>query len=107
MMLAIYVGCSLKLSIRAAADPATQVSVAINTICSGRTSPPNIAPIPENLDVKSAFLATLGRPVECIAPAQAYALYKDGFGAAQTSSIACLLFLDQNVTEGVTFSQQL
>ena len=81
--------------------------MAINTVCSGRTSPPNIAPIPENLDVKSAFLATLGRPVECIAPAQAYALYKAGFGAAQTAVITCSLSLDQNVTESVTFGQKL
>ena len=67
--------------------------MASNTVCSGRTAPPNIAPIPDNLDVNSAFLASLGRPVECIAPAQAHGLYKAGFGAAQTSGITCLLFL--------------
>jgi fructokinase len=92
---------------RSAADPTTPVSVAINAGFGGQPSPPNSAPVLANLDVKSALQASLGRPVDCIAPAQAYALYEASFGAAQTSGVACLLYLDQNVTGGVTFGQTL
>ncbi len=92
---------------RSAADPSTPVSVAINAGFGGQPSPPNSAPVLANLDVKSALQASLGRPVDCIAPAQAYALYEASFGAAQTSGVACLLYLDQNVTGGVTFGQTL
>ena len=92
---------------RSAADPTTPVSVAINAGFGGQPSPPNSAPVLANLDVKSALQASLGRPVDCIAPAQAYALYEASFGAAQTSGVACLLYLDQNVTGGVTFGQIL
>jgi fructokinase len=92
---------------RSAADPTTPVSVAINAGFGGQPSPPNSAPVLANLDVKSALQASLGRPVDCIAPAQAYALYEASFGAAQTSGVTCLLYLDQNVTGGVTFGQTL
>jgi len=92
---------------RSAADPNAPVSVAINSGFGGQPSPPNSAPVLANLDVKSALQASLGRPVDCIAPAQAYALYEASFGAAQTSGVACLLYLDQNVTGGVTFGQTL
>jgi len=92
---------------RSAADPTTPVSVAINAGFGGQPSPPNSAPVLANLDVKSALQASLGRPVDCIAPAQAYALYEASFGAAQTTGVACLLYLDQNVTGGVTFGQTL
>jgi len=92
---------------RSAADPTTPVSVAINAGFGGQPSPPNSAPVLANLDVKSALQASLGRPVDSIAPAQAYALYEASFGAAQTSGVACLLYLDQNVTGGVTFGQTL
>jgi len=92
---------------RSVADPTTPVSVAINAGFGGQPSPPNSAPVLANLDVKSALQASLGRPVDCIAPAQAYALYEASFGAAQTSGVACLLYLDQNVTGGVTFGQTL
>lgn len=92
---------------RSAADPTTPVSVAINAGFGGQPSPPNSAPVLANLDVKSALQASLGRPVDCIAPAQAYALYEASFGASQTSGVACLLYLDQNVTGGVTFGQTL
>jgi fructokinase len=92
---------------RSAADPTTPVSVAVNAGFGGQPSPPNSAPVLANLDVKSALQASLGRPVDCIAPAQAYALYEASFGAAQTSGVACLLYLDQNVTGGVTFGQTL
>jgi len=92
---------------RSAADPTTPVSVAINAGFGGQPSPPNSAPVLANLDVKSALQASFGRPVDCIAPAQAYALYEASFGAAQTSGVACLLYLDQNVTGGVTFGQTL
>ena len=92
---------------RSAADPTTPVSVAINAGFGGQPSPPNSAPVLANLDVKSALQASLGRPVDCIAPAQAYALYEASFGGAQTSGVACLLYLDQNVTGGVTFGQTL
>ena len=92
---------------RSAADPTTPVSVAINAGFGGQPSPPNSAPVLANLDVKSALQASMGRPVDCIAPAQAYALYEASFGAAQTSGVACLLYLDQNVTGGVTFGQTL
>jgi fructokinase len=92
---------------RSAADPTTPVSVAINAGFGGQPSPPNSAPVLANLDVRSALQASLGRPVDCIAPAQAYALYEASFGAAQTSGVACLLYLDQNVTGGVTFGQTL
>ena len=92
---------------RSAADPTTPVSVAINAGFGGQPSPPNSAPVLANLDVKSALQASLGRPVDCIAPAQAYALYEASFGTAQTSGVACLLYLDQNVTGGVTFGQIL
>ena len=92
---------------RSAADPPTPVSVAINAGFGGQPSPPNSAPVLANLDVKSTLQASLGRPVDCIAPAQAYALYEASFGAAQTSGVACLLYLDQNVTGGVTFGQTL
>ena len=92
---------------RSAADPTTPVSVAINAGFGGQPSPPNSAPVLANLDVKSVLQASLGRPVDCIAPAQAYALYEASFGAAQTSGVACLLYLDQNVTGGVTFGQTL
>ena len=92
---------------RSAADPTTPVSVAINAGFGGQPSPPNSAPVLANLDVKSALQASLGRPVDCIAPAQAYALYEASFGAAQTSGVACLLYLDQNVIGGVTFGQTL
>ncbi|MEC8654155.1 MAG: hypothetical protein VXX83_01535, partial [Pseudomonadota bacterium] len=57
---------------RSAADSATPVSVAINAGFGGQPSPPNSAPALANLDVKSALQASLGRPVDCIAPAQAY-----------------------------------
>ena len=92
---------------RSAADPTTPVSVAINAGFGGQPSPPNSAPVLANLDVKSALQASLGRPVDCITPAQAYALYEATFGAAQTSGVACLLYLDQNVIGGVTFGQTL
>ena len=92
---------------QSAVDPATPVSVAVNAGFSGQPSPPNSAPFLANLDVKSTLQASLGRPVGCIAPAQAYALYEASFGAAQTSGVACLLYLDQNVTGGVTFGQTL
>jgi len=92
---------------RSAADPTTPVSVAINTGFGGQPSPPNSPPVLANFDVGSALKASLGRPVDCIAPAQAYALYEASFGTAQTSGVACLLYLDQNVTGGVTFGQTL
>ena len=92
---------------RSAADPTIPVSVAINAGFGGQPSPPNSAPVLANLDVKSVLQASLSRPVDCIAPAQAYALYEASFGAAQTSGVACLLYLDQNVTGGVTFGQTL
>ncbi len=92
---------------RSAADPGNPVSVAINAGFGGQPSPPNNAPVLANLDVKSALQASLGRPVECIAPAQAYALYEANFGATQTPGVACLLYLDQNVTGGITFGQTL
>ena len=92
---------------RSAADPTTPVSVAINAGFGGQPSPPNSAPVLANLDVRSVLQASLGRPVDCIAPAQAYALYEASFGAAQTSGVACLLYLDQNVTGGITFGQTL
>ena len=92
---------------RSAAETTTPVSVAINTGFGGQPSPPNSTPVLANLDVKSALQASLGRPVDCIAPAQAYALYEANFGAAQTTGVACLLHLDQNVTGGVTFGQTL
>ena len=81
--------------------------MAINVGFGGQPSPPNSPPVLANFDVKSALQASLGRPVDCIAPAQAYALYEASFGAAQTSGVACLLYLDQNVTGGVTFGQKL
>ena len=83
------------------------VSVAVNAGFGGQPSPPNTAPILAKIDVKSALQASLGRPVECIAPAQAYALYEAFYGTAQTSGVACLLHLDQSVTGGVTFGQTL
>jgi len=92
---------------RSAADPPTPVSVAINAGFGGQPSPPNSAPVLANLDVKSTLQASLGRPVDSIAPAQAYGLYEASYGAAQTSGVACLLYLDQNVTGGVTFGQTL
>ena len=92
---------------RSEADPTTSVSVAINTGFGGQPTPPNSPPVLANLDVKSALQASLGLPVDCIAPAQAYALYEANFGTAQTSGVACLLYLDQNVTGGVTFGKTL
>ena len=92
---------------RTAADSTTPVSVAINAGFGGQPSPPNSPPVLANFDVESALKASLGRPVDCIAPAQAYALYEASFGTAQTSGVACLLYLDQNVTGGVTFGQTL
>ena len=92
---------------RSAADLNTRVGVAINTGFGGQPSPPNSPPVLANFDVESALKASLGRPVDCIAPAQAYALYEASFGTAQTSGVACLLYLDQNVTGGVTFGQTL
>ena len=107
MMLARSVGTSLNLFSDQRQTQPHPVSVAINTGFGGQPSPPNSAPVLANLDVKSALQASLGRPVDCIAPAQAYALYEASFGAAQTSGVACLLYLDQNVTGGVTFGQTL
>lgn len=92
---------------RSTADPVTPVSVAVNIGFGGQPSPPNSVPVLANLDVKSALQATLGRPVDCISPAQAYALCEARFGSAQTSGVACLLYLDKNVTGGVTFGRTL
>ena len=92
---------------KSGADPAAAVSVAINTGFGVQPSPPNSPAVLAKLDIKSVLQACLGRPVDCIAPAQAYALYEAHFGAAQTTGVACLLYLDQNVTGGVTFGQTL
>lgn len=89
------------------AGPATAVSVAINTGFGVQPSPPNRPPVLANLNLKLVLQASLGHPVDCIAPAQAYSLYEAHFGTATTTGIACLLFLDQNVSGGVTFGQTL
>ena len=92
---------------KSGADPAAAVSVAIDTGFGARPSPPNSPAVLAKLDIKSALQASLGRPVDCMASAQAYALYEAHFGAAQTNGVACLLLLDQNVSGGVTFGQTL
>ena len=73
---------------RSAAEPAAPVRVAINAGFGGQPSPPNNTLVLANLDVKSALQASLDRPVDCIAPAQAYALDGASFGAAHTSGVA-------------------
>ena len=66
---------------------ARSVSVTINGGFGGQPSPPNSPTVLAYLAVGSALQAK--------------------FGAAQTFGIACLLNLDQNMTDGVTFDQKL
>ena len=70
---------------KSSAGASAAVSVAVNSGFGCQPSPPNTAPILAKIDVKSALQASLGRPVECIAPAQAYALYEAFYGTTQTS----------------------
>ena len=78
---------------RSAADPATPVNVAINGGFGGQSSP-HSNPVLKNHDLKSTLQASLGHPVDYIAPAKTQVLYEARFGAAKTSGVACSLYAD-------------
>ena len=78
---------------RLATAPASPVNVAINAGFGGQSSP-HSNPVLKNHDLKSTLQASLGHPVDYIAPAKTHVLYEARFGAAKTSGVACSLYAD-------------
>ena len=83
------------------------VGVAADAGFKGQLPPPDTAPILSKLNLKSSLQASLGRRVDCISPAQAYALYEARYGASKNKGVSCLLYLDQHVSGGMAFAQHL
>jgi fructokinase len=83
------------------------LGVAADAGFSGQPTPPGSPSVLSTLNLKLALQASLGRPVDCLSPAQAYTLYEARYGAAQTDGVSCLLYLGNHVSGGVSFAQNL